>query len=306
MAPTKNALVIGLSYENDSKRKQLKGHYDAVRIAAFLYKKEDYKIALLTEKTKSEMIAGFKHYISMNEKDTIDNRLTFHSIDGKAATIKEYMRKFGKNGKSGEDFENLFFFFAGHGNQYSDNPLNKEEEEIDEADGKDEHITTTDDSEIPYDELLTDDVMFNLMVKPLHENITLTAVFDCCASGSILDLEYCEQNGEIVPTEDLLFRQKLKRGKGKRDKKGKVGSRKAKANVVCLSACLDEQDAEEDDYYGGELTTALQDILTRISEPTYQNLMKWIREHMNNVDNKQETTLSVSKKDFRLSEKFPL
>ena len=123
MAPTKNALVIGLSYDNGSKQGKLKGHLDAISWAGLLYKKKDYKIALLTEKSESVMMGGFKCYMKMNERDRIDNRLTFHSIDGKAATIKEYMRKFGRNS---EKFENLFFFFAGHGDQYADNTLNEE------------------------------------------------------------------------------------------------------------------------------------------------------------------------------------
>ena len=190
-------------------------------------------------------------------------------------------------------------FLDGHGDQTGDNTLN-EEGKVDEADGKDEYIVTTDESELRFSELVTDDVMFNLMVKPLHENVTLTAVFDCCSSGSILDLEYCEQNGQIVPTEDLLFRQKMKR-KGR-----KVGNRKAKANVVCLSACLDKQEAMEDERYGGDLSSVFQAFLREFPESTYQDLLKRIRKKMEKEGLKQKTMLSVSKKNFRLSKKFLL
>ena len=303
MAETKNALLIGLSYDNASDEEdKLNGHLDALNMAILLYCKEDWEITLLTEKENSEMETEFKKIMNMDEDDEIEERLTICSIDGKADTIKDCIIEFGWLGEDLEEDEHLelFFFFAGHGNQQNDNFLYQEEHADDEADGKDEYIVTTDDSELRFSDLVTDDVMFNLMVKPLHENVTLTAVFDCCSSGSILDLEYCEQNGQIVPTEDLLFRQKMKR-KGR-----KVGNRKAKANVVCLSACLDNQEAMEGESYGGDLSLVFQAFLREFPESTYQDLLKRIRKNMEEEGLKQKTMLSVSKKNFRLSKKFLL
>ena len=309
MAERKIALLIGLSYDNASDEEdKLNGHLDALNWAILLYCKEDYKITLLTEKEESEMETEFKRIMNMDEDDEIEERLTICSIDGKADTIKDCIIEFGWLGEDLEEDEHLelFFFFAGHGNQQNDNFLYQEEHADDEADGKDEYIVTTDDKEedpLHFSERITDDVMFDLMVKPLHENVTLTAVFDCCRSGSILDLEYYEENGEIVKTEDSLFRQK-KKGNG-----GLVSDREAKANVVCLSACLDKQDAREMEWGQkgyGVFSQVLGSYLRQHPRPTYQDLLEEVRQHLKENNFRQETTLSVSKEGFDLSTEFPL
>jgi len=67
----------------------------------------------------------------------------------------------------------LFFMFAGHGGQVCD-------KEGDEDDGMDEVIETCDH------EQLVDDELFDLIVRPLPQGCRLTAVFDCCNSGTAL------------------------------------------------------------------------------------------------------------------------
>merc|ERR1712146_35080 len=38
---------------------------------------------------------------------------------------------------------------------------------------------------------IRDDTIFKIVVAPLQEGVRLTAVMDCCHSGTILDLPYC-------------------------------------------------------------------------------------------------------------------
>ena len=78
---------------------------------------------------------------------------------------------------------NCFFYFAGHGTNVKDRGK-------DEADGFDKCIIT-------HSMGITDDVIFEIMVRKLPEDVRFTAVFDCCMSGSILDLPYTEQGGKL-------------------------------------------------------------------------------------------------------------
>ncbi len=74
----------------------------------------------------------------------------------------------------------LFFHFSGHGSQVKDY-------EGDEADGYDETILPVDHH---VSGQITDDEMHNIMARPLPAGVRLIAVFDCCHSGTALDLPY--------------------------------------------------------------------------------------------------------------------
>ncbi|KAF8524406.1 caspase domain-containing protein [Hysterangium stoloniferum] len=86
----------------------------------------------------------------------------------------------------------LFFFFAGHGDQITNHDGK-------EVDGKDEIILPIDwelDPELPieardrYRQIIIDDEMNEILVKGLRTDCRLTALFDSCHSGTMLDLPY--------------------------------------------------------------------------------------------------------------------
>ncbi|KAH7333542.1 caspase domain-containing protein [Rhizoctonia solani] len=86
-----------------------------------------------------------------------------------------------------------FFHYAGHGTQVQD-------KDGDEDDGYDEAIQPVDWATTYQrgDEgLIIDDEFRDFLVDPLPSNSTLTAVVDCCHSGTILDME---QETRAVPT----------------------------------------------------------------------------------------------------------
>jgi metacaspase-1 len=74
----------------------------------------------------------------------------------------------------------LVFHFSGHGAQKPD-PNGYEE------DGMNECILPMD---FNYTDVITDDLMQSIMVRNLPECVKLTAVMDCCHSGTGLDLPY--------------------------------------------------------------------------------------------------------------------
>jgi hypothetical protein len=96
-------------------------------------------------------------------------------------------------------------------------------------------------------ECVADDEIRALLAERVPAQCKLTAVFDCCHSGTCLDLRYTLGGREsmIILTENRRYR-------------------KTDAQVLFLSACTDEQVAEESVASGapvGALTTALIDAL---------------------------------------------
>ncbi|KAF8917434.1 caspase domain-containing protein [Mucidula mucida] len=76
--------------------------------------------------------------------------------------------------------DSLFFHYSGHGGQTKDL-------DGDEADGYDEVIYPLDHERAGH---IVDDIIHDIMVKPLPAGCRLTAIFDSCHSGSAMDLPY--------------------------------------------------------------------------------------------------------------------
>ena len=76
--------------------------------------------------------------------------------------------------------DNLFLHFSGHGGQ-------TEDLDGDEEDGMDETIYPVDFKQAG---MIVDDEIHWILVRPLPPGCRLTAIFDCCHSGSVMDLPY--------------------------------------------------------------------------------------------------------------------
>ncbi|ODV61093.1 uncharacterized protein ASCRUDRAFT_80852 [Ascoidea rubescens DSM 1968] len=171
--------------------------------------------------------------------------------------------------------DSLFFHFSGHGSQIED-------QDGDELDGFDETIC-------PYDfesnGQISDDELHEIMVRPLPEGCRLTALFDCCHSGSMLDLPYTYNTKGVLKEPNLM--NELGQGllpifgsyaKGDKEKALKSvfklvknavtitnnagaieKTKKTKtspADVIMLSGCKDDQ-TSADAHIGGEATGAM-------------------------------------------------
>jgi hypothetical protein len=153
------------------------------------------------------------------------------------------------NAKSGEK---LFFTYSGHGSFRPD--LNN-----DENDGKDELLITIDKQSISDDELKT------IIDENLPEDVTLFVIFDCCHSGTLMDLKYNYLSGN----EDLVINEKIS---------------ETKSNVFLISGCFDAQtsaDAYIDNKFQGALTWALLKTINENTNLTWKDLLINMRTLLN-------------------------
>ncbi|KAG8691264.1 cytochrome c oxidase subunit 1 [Ceratobasidium sp. 394] len=106
----------------------------------------------------------------------------------------------------------------------------------DEKDGYDEGIIPCDWSTQCNVDIIIDDDLRKFLVEPLPKGANLTALFDCCHSGTILDMDQ-ETNPQAIG--ETLSKVA--------DGAVKIRSfyTAVQANVVCWSACTDAQKAYE-------------------------------------------------------------
>ncbi|ETW04553.1 hypothetical protein H310_03779 [Aphanomyces invadans] len=220
------------------------------------------------------------------------------------ANILAGMRWLVENARPGDS---LFFHYSGHGSQQKD-------ADGDEADGMDETICPVD-----YDTagMITDDEMHSIMCASLPAGVKLTAIFDCCHSGSVLDLPFMYTvDGNLEIHEDdrraVGARHILNAGldflrgnseKAKADfkagmdafnaapteKTGPVAEHRVKdrttaADVILLSGCKDTQtsaDAVIEGTATGAMSYAFIAAMNKYSlNLSYQDLLKTLREFM--------------------------
>jgi hypothetical protein len=83
-------------------------------------------------------------------------------------------------GQANNNVQQFFFQYSGHGSQVKDL-------DGDEDDGMDEVIVPIDFKTAG---IITDDQLFELLVKPLKSHQKLTCLIDSCHSGTMLDLKF--------------------------------------------------------------------------------------------------------------------
>ena len=144
------------------------------------------------------------------------------------------------NAKSGEK---IFFTYSGHGSFQTD--LNN-----DENDKRDELLITLDN------EAISDDELKAIIDESLPDGVTLFIIFDCCHSGTLMDLKYNYLCGNESAIEDLVINEKIS---------------ETKSNVFLISGCFDEEtsaDAFIDNKFQGALTWCFLKTLTENNNNT--------------------------------------
>ncbi|KDQ21672.1 hypothetical protein BOTBODRAFT_210352 [Botryobasidium botryosum FD-172 SS1] len=147
--------------------------------------------------------------------------------------------------------DRFFFYYAGHGGQTPDL-------DGDEADGLDETI-------LPIDHRtngeIVDDLIHEILIKPLPVRSRLTGVIDCCHSGTILDLPItqCDKAAPQV---------------GQRPK---LTHRNTLGSAVSFSSCTDDELAWDAPAVGGWFTHLFIKEFQRQPQQSYRQLLNNIR-----------------------------
>ncbi|KAI9296014.1 peptidase C14, partial [Neoconidiobolus thromboides FSU 785] len=197
--------------------------------------------------------------------------------------------------------DSLFLHYSGHGGSQKD-------EDGDEEDGFDETILPLD-----YEEKgqITDDLLFDILIRDLPKGVRLTAIFDSCHSGSVLDLPFTYKNdGTIAVTANSdagkeLALSILKAGlsfsqgnqaaalnsvveglrgflSGGRKSQAQLNTEKKKvvADVIQFAGCRDDQtsaDAVIASKATGAMSYALCETLKQNPNQTYLQLLNSLR-----------------------------
>ncbi|KAK0491295.1 caspase domain-containing protein [Armillaria novae-zelandiae] len=227
----KRALCIGINYRGQPH--ELKGCInDARHIRDFLinhwgYKSED--VVMLTDDSTNP-----------RSQPTRKNML-----DGMRWLVK-----------NAQPHDSLFFHYSGHGGQTKD-------KDGDEVDGYDEVIFPVD---FKRNGQIIDDEMHSIMVKPLPSGCRLTALFDCCHSGTALDLPY------VYGPDGRLKKEMVSKSWRK--------LKSTPADVISWSGSKDGQ-TSADTFQGGVAVGAMSyafiTALRKTPEQSYQQLLRSVR-----------------------------
>ncbi|KAF5310257.1 hypothetical protein D9619_010178 [Psilocybe cf. subviscida] len=155
--------------------------------------------------------------------------------------------------------DSLFFHYSGHGGQSKDASGR-------EADGLDEVIYPLD-----YDDAgdVIDDELHSALVTPLPAGVRLTAVFDSCHSGGVLDLPYLHSaHGRLRSMQHVSKRAQQRGGADP-------------ADVLCIAACKSDEtsaDTHEGNVAVGAMSYALIQSMKTNPDQTYAELLSHLRE----------------------------
>lgn len=227
----KKALLIGINYVGTSA--ELRGCVnDVINMKNFLmndYGYEDKNIIMLTE-------------VSRKKQPTREN-------------IIKYMNWLVKDN---DENSRLFLHYSGHGSYTRDRSG-------DERDGRDETICPLDYSR---NGMIVDDDLKKILVDPLKKGAKLSCLFDCCHSGTVLDLQcnyrIATNNNRNSYTIDIDNHYKASTG-----------------DVILFSGCLDSQtsaDAYEEGINQGAMTYSFLKSIDKLKgknkTPTIHRVMK--------------------------------
>ncbi|BGP45538.1 Ca(2+)-dependent cysteine protease [Rhodotorula kratochvilovae] len=283
----RKALCIGINYTGTSS--QLNGcHNDARNLSKFLCERFGYKEDDIVMLMDTPGASG----MSVPTRDNILRAMQWLVRDA-------------------QPNDSLFFHFSGHGGQTAAT-------EGDEIDGYDETIYPLDHKTAG---VIVDNDMHRIMVSPLPQGCRLTAIFDCCHSGSALDLPYTYSTEGKLKEPSMLADAgsgalgaatsylrgdmggvfKTLTGVGKRIMNGDKATeytkatRSSNADVISLSGCRDKE-TSADTSVGGQATGAMSwsliASLTKYPQQTWLQLLNTIRDEIKAYTQKPQLACS--------------
>ncbi|KAF9355580.1 Ca(2+)-dependent cysteine protease [Mortierella sp. AD094] len=207
--------------------------------------------------------------------------------------------------------DSYFLHYSGHGGQVVDL-------DGDETDGMDNCIFPLDHAEKG---VIVDDELHNVLVKALPQGVRLTVVFDCCHSGSALDLPYIYASTGYIRGSSALANLGHELVQGNFDAEAlkelqlkwqtlqleekefgrQVSLKAANADVIMFSGCKDDQTSADvsitkggNTSSNGAMTYAFTKSIRENPTQSYQEMLNSIRELLKDKY-KQRPQLSSSR-----------
>lgn len=210
--------------------------------------------------------------------------------------------------------DSFFFHYSGHGGQTKDL-------DGDEEDGYDEVIYPVDHQTAGH---IVDDLMHDIMVRPLPPGCRLTAIFDSCHSGTALDLPYVYSTEGKIKEPNLaaeagmgvlsamtsyargdiggMFRSvtglvKTATGSSQKAEQYARATKTSPADCISFSGCKDSQTSADTQMVNkatGAMSFAFVQSIKRNPRQSYQQLLVSIREILRNGGYGQKPQLSCS------------
>ncbi|ODV59703.1 caspase family protein, partial [Ascoidea rubescens DSM 1968] len=274
--PKKKALLIGVNYYNT--RNALKGCINDVNnISNFLVKHYNFKyqdMVILTDNNSNLMNIPIKSNI---------------------------LRAMNWLVKDAQPNDSLFFHFSGHGGRTPDL-------DGDEEDGFGQCIYPLDFKRNGH---IADNQMHKIMVKPLKQGVKLTAIFDCCHSGTALNLPYVYSSKGLVKHKNLLkdttvnsiglisnasngdfngayknasyVCKRIANNKSKLQKEQIIKMKSSLADVISFSGCKDDEKSVDTSFNGvsiGAMSYALISVLSASPQQSYISLLISMRYYL--------------------------
>jgi len=178
--------------------------------------------------------------------------------------------------------DSLFFHYSGHGSQVTDRSIIVRDTSGDEEDGLDETICPVDYRTAGQ---IVDDDIWDLIVKPLPSGCRLTALMDCCHSGTGMDLPYVfTATGTLSTSAHMSYSGRGGLfGRHKPKAHAPNNSRESRADAVLFSGCRDDQTSADTTIgfsSGGAMTNAFIAAITKYPNSTYIQLLYSMRSYM--------------------------
>jgi len=299
----KKALYVGINYAGT--KSALKGCINDVKnISQLVAKKYGFTQAVILTDDQTDP----------KKRPTYDN-------------IINSMKWLSKDAKPGDS---LFFHYSGHGGTAKD-------KDNDEIDGFDESILPCDFST---NGQILDDVIYENLIAPLPKGCKLTAVFDSCHSGTVMDLPYtyqCQGDKVEVIENDVrkeifkkttnvvnsinsgdrtaisnslkgIFDGSLKKAASNGTNPEVIKARQELAEIIQFSGCRDNQtsaDVKIGNVSTGAMSLALITLLQEDKEYTYTEMLANIKAIMVEKKFTQVPQLSTSR-PLGMNEKFAM
>ena len=200
-------------------------------------------------------VNSLKKFFNEEHKVTNDNILTLTDDTLLKPTRNNILEKYKELLINSEKGDILYFTYSGHGSYTFDR-------NGDELDSKDELLVSIDNRGI------TDDELKEIAEQYLKEEVTLFVLFDCCHSGTLLDLKY-----RYLTTGDyneVIINDKNSETKG---------------NIFFISGSSDSQtsaDAYINKKFQGAMTWSFLNSVNSKSDLTWKELLLKMRELLKN------------------------